>query len=1298
MTTRCMKSLLFLNPRGGALAIAAVAVTSEEHNKADDIRTSEHGHLTEKEIVQESESDDDEDSQDDALDEGQTSNASLGLRNFAEETEGSPLDADEMQEKPVVSEPEGKSLPQPGGALSIAAVAATSEEERSKIDNIGMREYGHLTEREVQESEYDDDEDSEDDTLDEGQMLKASLGLGNIAAEIEGSPLVEDEMEAKPVVSEPEGKSLHQPVRALAIAAVTGTSEEGHNEADHIRTRSDTVPELPSTEHQIAGHHEEIESQSGLISQTPENRRLGMGRQLATRNFEAAHRTKVLGERQLGERHLADDECQLRNRYHALIEEGEEHYNDKQYAMAVASFNDAKFALLAIAGMPETQSPIAHAKLRDAINSALLSERITDCNVEQFFRRASRHQDDATDDFSHVNYHQAASRLAETKLAVSEQIELRHKIVSNVSDQCSINSFEEEKDPEVNDLRGLTMEAILSLARIYTKQGCVFAKLDQHRRALDLFGHSIAAWEEAANRNNESHRNAALNLMAISADPLIVASRDIISSHYEINAADISSSVNSLMNTTHMTALPTALQMALSHHTLGIEAAEQVETEASLNNNWQIGHLVSLEHHLEALILAQETQRLRTSHFISSMDRHKSTGCRITTRSRDLTVLMAQSEEIAAGAGNFMQKCLLFMAQQELCISRACLNLGLRSLSTRWLIKATSSMKDLRINRVEAEAKVAIYLQSILNPLREKEGNVRPMNLFPLYERGLSSIPSEYEEWPRLMVQFGMAMLQKGLHIDAQTMLNKATSSFCSSDPPPHYFHDILHALDMLILIDVREGNMIRAVEMMDSRMEFVSHWVGRHSVELANDLHRAACIQSVLSNHEQCAKHLEDSLNVGSCYDDYDQKSTMKLLAVTHDALGDVNSATNEYECVLAMEKDAINQARLMNAMANLHIGDVLAVSFLKKSLAIQEDEGIEDVDLLIDTMILYGNAMASKNSFSEANYWYESALNSNPDKSPIHPGNLRASYNKGVNLFRSGDIIGAGHAFGIILDEVDARRERLGGGPNPEIPPGTTFVLNAIGNIYFANKDYNGAIEKFEESIALDDDCLSPCQLAGARCNIATAHYKMGHYEESEINFNEALRVIESAGVASLGIKATIKSKFAYVLYKRNLFQRAYDMFTSAALTGKEHDSECEFSALCESYAETCRLRVIDEDDADELPGIEDVTARKPRFDSKLIPIRDDQSATRYTNSVYDQKQKVLTMLGVEIPHQISIEWTCDNTKVLCDEALKYLLGRVEDSRKIYAMEFELHLIRKLNSNFASMLTMLDDTPENV
>ncbi len=68
-------------------------------------------------------------------------------------------------------------------------------------------------------------------------------------------------------------------------------------------------------------------------------------------------------------------EAKLRNTYLAQSERGEEHYNDGKYSLAAACFNDAKFALLMIKGMPGRRSGrdganvATIADMRDQINS-----------------------------------------------------------------------------------------------------------------------------------------------------------------------------------------------------------------------------------------------------------------------------------------------------------------------------------------------------------------------------------------------------------------------------------------------------------------------------------------------------------------------------------------------------------------------------------------------------------------------------------------------------------------------------------------------------------------------------------------------------------------------------------------------------------------------------------------------------------------------------------------------------------------------------------------------------------------
>ena len=126
-----------------------------------------------------------------------------------------------------------------------------------------------------------------------------------------------------------------------------------------------------------------------------------------------------------------------------------------------------------------------------------MSERITDCHVEKFFR-LGRFDQETTDDFSHVNYRQAATMLADTKKVLLQQIhfhfdgvkkqEVEHLKPGLLYARECVDSLEEEKNAEVNDLEDLVKEATLSMARIYSKQGCVYAKLGNHYTALVCTG------------------------------------------------------------------------------------------------------------------------------------------------------------------------------------------------------------------------------------------------------------------------------------------------------------------------------------------------------------------------------------------------------------------------------------------------------------------------------------------------------------------------------------------------------------------------------------------------------------------------------------------------------------------------------------------------------------------------------------------------------------------------------------------------------------------------------------------
>jgi tetratricopeptide (TPR) repeat protein len=75
-------------------------------------------------------------------------------------------------------------------------------------------------------------------------------------------------------------------------------------------------------------------------------------------------------------------------------------------------------------------------------------------------------------------------------------------------------------------------------------------------------------------------------------------------------------------------------------------------------------------------------------------------------------------------------------------------------------------------------------------------------------------------------------------------------------------------------------------------------------------------------------------------------------------------------------------------------------AIGNVEESLRFQKDIPSKDLNpsLHCETLILYGNILAAQNSLSEAAFYYDSALSSNPNKEPLEPTNLKAWYNKGM------------------------------------------------------------------------------------------------------------------------------------------------------------------------------------------------------------------------------------------------------------------------------------------------------------
>ena len=492
------------------------------------------------------------------------------------------------------------------------------------------------------------------------------------------------------------------------------------------------------------------------------------------------------------------------------------------------------------------------------------------------------------------------------------------------------------------------------------------------------------------------------------------------------------------------------------------------------------------------------------------------------------------------------------MIEQQVYISHACSSLGLRNVSEKWLLESCRQIDELGFPGTQGKAKdkinAILYIMSLIQKNHEpKSEKLCLLDRMSLYKGGLSiSFTRGCNEEPRLLVHFALAALQKRLLKSAMAIFQKITE-ITRAPTPPVYYDELLHAIDARIIIQVEDNDMDGALQEMHHRLDVVSRWVGDSSLELANNLHRLGCFYSALGRDEESLKYFEESLHIGEVFNEYDGLNSMRLLAVTYDRLNDVENAKMMYKCALSMEEDTMVQARMMNALSFLliRIGGQsrLVADYLEKSIQIQQnDENGEgtssDLLLLLDTMILFGNFWASERIFSQAIDWYESALSSNPEKSVIHPSNLRALYNKGLTLFRSGDLTGANNAFRIIIEEVDK---------NPTAASSeAASILNSIGSIYYRAKHFLGAVEHFTQCLSLRHGGLSPGHRAGTLCNLGSAHCMMQNYEESEKYFKKALTAVECTSDTSPDTRAKLLCNLGYILYKRKDYIRAQKTFS--------------------------------------------------------------------------------------------------------------------------------------------------------
>ena len=350
-----------------------------------------------------------------------------------------------------------------------------------------------------------------------------------------------------------------------------------------------------------------------------------------------------------------------------------------------------------------------------------------------------------------------------------------------------------------------------------------------------------------------------------------------------------------------------------------------------------------------------------------------------------------------------MKMCTLLTVQQQIFISHGCYNLGLEDLSSTWSSKVLGNIDELRLSDQSSVAQMKQKAKAILRILSVTKKKPCSEDRLSLYESGLLALEEGCSERPRLFVHFALvAALQKGLLTSAAEILKRTTEIYVLPNPPG-YYDEFLHANDLNIIIQVKEGNMNGAIQEMHRRVDAVSNWIGNTSLELANGLYRLACFYSLTGHNEQCVKYLKESLHIGTDLDEYDSLSCdcIKLLAVTFDDSDKADEAICKYEQALDMEEDIIMKVKLINALAHrlIKVGghSQLAVSHLQMAMDIlQNHENSENI-ILCDTMILCGNQKASENSFAEAIGWYESALSSNPHKSTVNPTNLRALFNKG-------------------------------------------------------------------------------------------------------------------------------------------------------------------------------------------------------------------------------------------------------------------------------------------------------------
>ena len=500
-------------------------------------------------------------------------------------------------------------------------------------------------------------------------------------------------------------------------------------------------------------------------------------------------------------------------------------------------------------------------------------------------------------------------------------------------------------------------------------------------------------------------------------------------------------SVRDVRSTSHFEALSAALLLARSNHALGVAevlAGEEEEEEeggrgtaAGEEDERAAGFRLAAHHHLHAVKMIGAAQvrlqpwllrgRLSPAGAREATNAAPPRGRRLATRARDLGAVSRNGTAVRAVARTpplvadarvfrisqlanphepdvpehdndddveeFAIRCALFMAQQQACLSHACSRLGLRSLSVQWLRRASDSAHELGLTDVAEEVRAVRHLFSVIpDPAAASAGKGRPsLDLFSLYKEGsLASMFEECRDQPLLFFHLALAALGQGLHMSAMTMLQRIqkTERVYNSPSPPTYSEELLQAIDLTLIIRLKDGDTKRAVDDMRRRLDVVSLWRGSASIEVAHGRLRLGCLLSALGHHKQCVQQLEQSMHTGEAHKNYKALDCIKLLATSYDAMRETECAKRQYERALSMEDDVTTKAKIMNALAYVYTAtgeqNHLAISYLEKtihilkedvnylekSLQIQTDSDF----LLFETMILLGNAMSSNNSLSQA------------------------------------------------------------------------------------------------------------------------------------------------------------------------------------------------------------------------------------------------------------------------------------------------------------------------------------------